>query len=383
MSNKSIRMAILDDGIHPEACPLERSFLIDDAFHIIATEKSTIEPDSHGSMCARIIRKYADLDKVSVFSIQILQNDTKRGNINSILKAFELCVTLDIRLIHLSVGTYTFEDFAKLEEAVCKLLAANRLLVAAAGNRNTVTYPAFLPGVIGVKCHPRLTNGEYIHCHDPFTRIHFQASAKHRLDFEGNEVETQISNSYAAPVITSRILSYLNTDADLGYNDILRLLKENAAQNTPKNNDEPNPYPPVEIPAVVLSGFSFTRLSRLIKLLVDCLKRDDYHVRSATNLPGIRPWDEVAFQDSNGLDTLIARMAWYFSCEIILLGLQSFVPPGCSNVSLWIYGDKSDGLLSSDTLINGDVLWAMEQPDIMVYEQMMGVLKCEVDSLII
>ena len=375
MLDNYIRVAILDDGVHPDACLLAGSFLVDEDSHVTILEKNTAMPGSHGSMCARIIQRYADLDKVNMFSIQILHGDTWRGNIERILKAFELCASLDVRLIQLSVGTYVFADFAPLEKAVRQMLDAGRLIVAATGNQDTVTYPAYLPGVIGVRYHPGLADGEHTYYHDPFTRIHFQASATHKLLFDGQEIETQICNSFAAPLITARILSYLRINTCLEQNEILRLLMENAGQHTPVNDYELRHYPSVEIPVVVLSGFSSIRLSRILKLLMDCLRRDDYHARAATNLPGIRPWDETVLTESADLDIFIARMAWYFSCEIVLLGLLSYVPPDrYANVSLWVYGDENSSLLAANTLANGQVLRVSELPDSKMYERIIAML---------
>lgn len=117
MSDRNIRMAILDDGVHPSVCSLAGSFRIEDDLSVAALEDNAVSPDSHGSMCARIVQLYTELADVDVYSIQILQGDTLRGNVKRLLKAFELCESMDIRLIHLSVGTYAYEDFAKLEEA--------------------------------------------------------------------------------------------------------------------------------------------------------------------------------------------------------------------------------------------------------------------------
>ncbi len=375
MSGKMIRMAILDDGVHPQACPLKGSFLIDDDLSVIELGKHTVSPDSHGSMCARIVQRYAGLDEVDVFSIQILQGDTLRGNIGRLLKAFELCISMDIRLIHLSVGTYAFEDFAKLEEAVRRLLDADRFLVAAAGNRGTVTYPAYLPGVLGVKCCPKLMDGDYIYCYDPFTRIHYQASSRHRLILEGRGRRTPVSNSFAAPLVTAKLLSCLREHEDLGRDAILRLLMEDAKQCTFVKNSEPYPYPPVEIPVVLLSGFSAGRLSQLMELLMDCLRRDDYHARAASNLPGSRPWDETVLFESTDLDRFSARMAWYFSCEIILLGLTSYIPPDrYGNISLWVYGEESDDIQTAEAEADGQMLQATGLSDSRIYEFMIEML---------
>jgi len=375
MPDRPIRIAILDDGVHPKACPLAGSFLVDDELNFTPLEQDTVSSDSHGSMCARIIARYTDLDKVDVYSIQIICGDTWRGNIGRILKAFELCVSLDIRLIHLSVGTYIFEDFALLEDAVQNLNDTNRILVASTGNRGTVTYPAYLPGVFGVQYHPELADGEYVYYHDPFTRIHLQASAKHNLIIEGQEIETQLSNSYATPLITAKILSYLKVNANLEQNEITHLLKENALHHTSVKKNEPNHGALVELPVVVLSGFSIDRLHCLLELLMNRLREDDYNARAASNLPGIRPWDETILPETAELDHFIARMALYFHCEIVLLGLVSYIPPDrCTNVSLWIYGDKSNYYPTTDILADGQVLCVNEQSDSKVYERMITML---------
>lgn len=377
MIDKNIRIAILDDGVSQKACPLAGSYLIDNDLSVVNIKENIVSPYSHGSMCARIVQRYTELDHVDVFSIQILQGDTLRGNIGRLLRALELCLSMDIRLVHLSVGTYAYEDFAKLEKAVQRLLDSDRFLVAAAGNRGTVTYPAYLPGVIGVKCNPEFKGDEYAYCYDPFTRIHFQSSARHKLFVEGQETETPISNSYAAPLVTAKLLSCMKEHADLEKHEILHMLIEDAmsTENAMHTEDvmrtedavymeyamrgassaDREIYPPVEIPVVILSGFLGSRLSHLMAFLTDCLRRDDYHVRVATNLPDVRPWDENVLPEMKDLDKFTARMAWYFSCEIILLGSTSYIPPDkCGNASLWIYGEER-GSVEADGGKKGDV----------------------------
>ena len=123
-----------------------------------------------------------------------------------------MCVSLDIRLINLSAGTYAYEDFARIEEAVRYLLDSDRILVAATGNRGTVTYPAYLPDVIGVEYRQELIDDAYIYCQDLLTRIDFQASSRHKIVLGGHEIDTPISNSYAAPLITAKILTILRSN---------------------------------------------------------------------------------------------------------------------------------------------------------------------------
>ena len=66
-----------------------------------------------------------------------------------------------------------------------------------------------------------------------FSRIHFQASSEHKLYLQGQRAETSVSNSYAAPLITAKILSYLKANADADKDEILRLLMEHAGNEAP------------------------------------------------------------------------------------------------------------------------------------------------------
>ena len=44
MSDKNIRIAILDDGVHPKACPLAGSFLIDNDLSVSSQKENTVSP---------------------------------------------------------------------------------------------------------------------------------------------------------------------------------------------------------------------------------------------------------------------------------------------------------------------------------------------------
>lgn len=375
MPDGNVRMAVLDDGVHPWVCSLKGRFNINDDLKITDSGDDDVSLYSHGSMCTRIVKRYTDLRGVEVYSIQILHGGTCQGNIERLLQAFKLCASLDIRLVHLSVGTYAFEDFARLEKSVCNFLDSERILVASAGNKGTVTYPAYLPGVFGVQCHPGLVDDKYLYCYDELTRIHFQASAKHKLTVEGERVEIPLSNSYATPVITAKILSYLKDNTNLKKNEIMHRLVEDASIGKPWRNNEAGFYPPVEIPVVLLSGFTASKLSHLLESLMGFMYQDDYNVRVASDLPGIRPWTETVLPKQADLDDFAAWMAWYFSCEIILLGIVSYVPPDkYRNISLWIYGEESVRLLKENIVAEGQVLRVVGISDDEVYENMIGML---------
>ena len=46
MTGQNIRLAILDNGIHPEACPLAESFMINDNLSATALKTSTVSGEA-------------------------------------------------------------------------------------------------------------------------------------------------------------------------------------------------------------------------------------------------------------------------------------------------------------------------------------------------
>lgn len=82
---------------------------------------------------------------------KILDDDSKLANINQFLKALELCAELGVKIIHLSIGTSIYDDFEYVEKYVNRLCDMGVIIVAASSNKGTVTYPAYMNNVIGVK----------------------------------------------------------------------------------------------------------------------------------------------------------------------------------------------------------------------------------------
>ena len=74
------------------------------------------------------------------------------ADIESLVYSLKWCLKHDVKIISLSLGSVAIEDKEKLVNTIQALLKQNVVLVAAANNTNTVTYPASLEGVIGVKC---------------------------------------------------------------------------------------------------------------------------------------------------------------------------------------------------------------------------------------
>ena len=96
-------------------------------------------------------------------SIKILNDDTKRGNIRQFIEALRLCEQLEVKIIHLSIGTRSYSDFNLIEKSIEALCDKGTIIIAAACNEGTVAYPACMNGVIGVKCDFSATDQQYLY----------------------------------------------------------------------------------------------------------------------------------------------------------------------------------------------------------------------------
>lgn len=106
---------------------------------------------THGTLCtALLLEELNNLDiaercHITHYSIE---DESGEKSLKGLLLAFEYCLTRQFDLISISVGVLSrtcVEDMLPLLES------QNGIVLAAASNRFTLTYPAALPQVIGVK----------------------------------------------------------------------------------------------------------------------------------------------------------------------------------------------------------------------------------------
>lgn len=206
MSTLENCIAILDDGVSKTVI---EDLLFDYEIKScggLVMNKQKVNSDSHGSICASIIRKYAPEAKIG--SIRIL-NSKGRGSIKALLAALRWCAGHRIKIVNLSAGTDRMCDILPLIHAVESFRSRGGILVAACKNGKNVGFPASLNGVIGVRAGNGLKDDEYI-CDEQPGGIDYIASGEHYLSIMGIEETTIASNSYAAPVISAHLYKALN-----------------------------------------------------------------------------------------------------------------------------------------------------------------------------
>lgn len=222
-----LKAAIIDDGIDASQFKNVKSWVIKKDLSI-ENENLISVKDNHACTCLKIIQKYCDMSDVFWHSIKILNDDTKRGNIRQFIEALRLCEQLEVKIIHLSIGTRSYSDFNLIEKSIEALCDKGTIIIAAACNEGTVAYPACMNGVIGVKCDFSATDQQYLYNCNTLDNISFSASARHILRDRGKLRLSLQSNSYAAPLITSKALSLLTQRPYASFEEVYLYLVRNA-----------------------------------------------------------------------------------------------------------------------------------------------------------
>ncbi len=228
MVSKTIQVGLIDDGVNEGfiyKCELKNNIEITPELKIISRANyNTCEP-SHGTICAAIIKHYSS--EASLNSIKIL-DDTKTCNVKQLIKAIEWCIYNNIQLINISLGTVDYRDFFSVKRVVNKAFKKGIIIVAACNNDNIVTYPASLFNVIGVKCDTsnNLSEGEYIFRPYSPDGIEIVAYGNNFITlFTGEPKKVNPSNSYATPLITSKIYNIMKNNHGISFDNIKSLLK--------------------------------------------------------------------------------------------------------------------------------------------------------------
>ncbi len=200
-----MRIALIDDGIEPALCP----GLLPE-YDLCVKEDGSVEKregeilTDHGTTSARIILKYAPT--ASFCSLQVFAAGELKASIGQLLAALEWCAKERIPLIHLSLGSTLWLDYAPLRKITARLLQKGQTVVAAHSNSGAYTAPACLMGVLGVMTDGDLTEDSFYTREAGWEQVQIHASSRHMLPaWDGFFFETQVSNSYAAPLITARV----------------------------------------------------------------------------------------------------------------------------------------------------------------------------------
>lgn len=230
-----IKAAIIDDGVDVSQFNDIRSLIVKKDLNI-EENFCVSDKNNHATTCLKIIQKFSDIGNMDWYSIKILDDDSKLANINQFLKALELCTELGVKIIHLSIGTSIYNDFEYVAKYINRLCEKGVIIVAASSNNGTVTYPAYMNNVISVKNHNLLKDNKYIFNENPMDHVDFSASSSHIIRIDNDINLTPHSNSYAAPIITAKVISILNNNPVASFEEVYSLLIKDSVNMKGKAN---------------------------------------------------------------------------------------------------------------------------------------------------
>ncbi|WP_294413959.1 S8 family serine peptidase [uncultured Ruminococcus sp.] len=218
-----IKAAIIDDGAPASMfgkC-VSYSIMRDLKVNVSSPEA---ECGIHAEMCMAVMNRYLKNDEIEWLNICIIDHETCLGSRKQLIKALEFCLENDVKVIHMSIGSTEFEDFPEIEAAVNRLTEKGTIIVAALSNSDKITYPACLENVIGVKTTEALKDDKLIYVEDSLENTEFLAASKQLVKRLSGYHVTQYSNSYAAPVVTAKVLNALRENSDLNVDEMKKLL---------------------------------------------------------------------------------------------------------------------------------------------------------------
>ena len=225
MKNMKIpTIAIIDDGIDPSHLSKSQpcNFFIAGLDDVQPDEKPSVsytDFTSHATACYKILKENTNAAH-QLISIKVLKPETGTGTKKTLINALKWCANHGgIDIIHMSMGTSQYLDFSSITKAI-KVLH-NSVIIAACSNKNTLTLPACLPQVIGVRhCDVKKLQNKFTYNPTPYDGIELMTHTENA------------SNSLAAPVVTARVCEYISQGVE-GTDAIRKRLMEDSVQYTP------------------------------------------------------------------------------------------------------------------------------------------------------
>ncbi|MFR9078151.1 MAG: ATP-binding cassette domain-containing protein [Blautia obeum] len=263
-----IKLALIDNGIPYHMRNNRNQRIVHKSFLASKCDPSEYKDDKsfHGAVCVGIITSICS--DIELWDLNVTDS-AGTTQITVLLEALEWCIQNKIKLIHMSLGTINYFDIKPLWIQIKRLLDADAIIVAAYHNRNIKTYPAAYPGVFGVRQdrYGLLGNGQILFQEQKGYNIENSIIA----NFSWNGIVNQ-ANSYAAPVVTGHIATYLNRKPTAGFDDVMDFLMTIATHKSDYPDilenvirDKTN----IEIPVIAGIDLDYEEMIQLIGMDID------------------------------------------------------------------------------------------------------------------
>ena len=235
-TGKGIRVAVIDSGVE-SGHPAIAGTVVDWCRFDGRSDGELIEDSAphsdaygHGTACAGIIRNFvADVDLVSV---KVLGSNLG-GSGAAFAAGLKWCVERKVDVINLSLGTTRKSYQSVFYELADRAYFEGVVLVTAANNMVTPTFPSLFASVISVACHDG--GNPYEYRYNPTPPVEFTAPGINvRAPWLGGSYRTLTGNSFAAPHITGIVAKIKSKHPDLTPFEIKTILRATASNVHPK-----------------------------------------------------------------------------------------------------------------------------------------------------
>ncbi len=155
-TGRGVRVGVIDSGIdndHPAIAGHVRGYVqfSEDADGgMQAVEEPHGDAFGHGTACADIIRRYAP--DCELYSIKVL-GSALSGKANAFIAGLRWAIEQRLDVVNLSLGTTKQDYFGIFHELVDAAYFRGMVLVTAANNMPTVSFPSRYAAVTSVACH--------------------------------------------------------------------------------------------------------------------------------------------------------------------------------------------------------------------------------------
>ena len=123
-----MKIAVIDGGVDKRF--LSRGHLLSDM--IAGPDGGLYErtteavPTEHGTICAKIIEKYAD-EPPEFYSLSVFDNEEMKTSCDVLVSALRWCYAQKVPLVHMSIGSRCAADFEAITAEINKLIAAGQI----------------------------------------------------------------------------------------------------------------------------------------------------------------------------------------------------------------------------------------------------------------
>jgi subtilisin family serine protease len=152
-----VRVAVIDSGIDADHPSLQGcvdadaavAFTVDAGGEVVADHAPHGDSFGHGTACAGIIHSLAPAARIT--SVKVLGAGLS-GRAAAFLGGLEWAVEQGFDVVNLSLGSRTREHALGFHELCDRAYFGNTLVVTAANNMNSVSYPSLFASVLSVAC---------------------------------------------------------------------------------------------------------------------------------------------------------------------------------------------------------------------------------------